>query len=458
MPFIPHTEAELTSMLEELGLTDPNSLWDEVPKNLRLKHLSSIPPALSEQALLRLLRERSAQDSYRLSFLGAGAYEHHIPAAVWDIASRGEWLTAYTPYQAEASQGTLQMLYEYQTMIAGLTGMDVANASLYDGASALAEAALMAVRCQTGDAKRILVPHHVHPYYRQVLTTFLDAQQIPITEIAVNAKSGTLVEADLLSMPLHDVAAIILPMPSFFGTIDEVNKITTWAKQQGLLVIACVNPIALALFKEPGAWGLQGADIVCGEAQPLGIPLSSGGPYLGFMACKREYIRQLPGRIVGRTEDGAGKEAYTLTLQAREQHIRRSKATSNICTNQGLAAMAATVYMSLVGAKGLEQVSLTCYQQAHELAELLTAIDGVNKTFSAPFFHEFVIRLSSPVNKVLELLESKGILGGFALGDEYPEFSDCLLINVTETKTREDLELYANELAWALSQLADCDK
>ena len=455
MPFIPHTEADTEAMLAELGLKHADALWAEIPKHLRLKQMPAFPEALSEHALLRLLRDRAASDHYHLNFLGAGAYEHHIPAAVWDLASRGEWLTAYTPYQAEASQGTLQMLYEYQTMIANLTGMDVANASLYDGASALAEAALMAVRCQTRDAKRILVPEHVHPYYRQVLRTFLDAQNIPMTEMTVDLDTGLMPVSNIQALPTHDVAAVVIPMPSFFGTIEDVNQLTNWAKQHGILVIACVNPIALALLKEPGSWAAIGADIVCGEAQPLGIPLSSGGPYLGFMACKQMYIRQLPGRFVGRTEDGAGKTAYTLTLQAREQHIRRGKATSNICTNQGLAAMAATAYMSLLGSKGLEEVSLACYQQAHKLAELLTSIDGVNKAFNAPFFHEFVIRLSVPVERVLALLEEKNLLGGFPLGDEYSDLNDCLLINVTETKTDADLECYANALAEVIVQLTD---
>jgi len=450
MPFIPHTDAELTAMLTEIGLTDPNDLWDEIPKHLRLKHLLPLPEALSEQALLRLLSERAARDSYQLNFIGAGAYEHHIPAAVWDIAGRGEWLTAYTPYQAEASQGTLQMLYEYQTMMADLTGMDAANASLYEGASALAEAALMAVRAQTRDAKRILIPTHIHPHYRAVLTTFLTAQHIPMTELPIDVKTGTITTEVLAAIPTDDVAAIILPLPSFFGTLDDVDAISNWAKQQGLLVVACVNPIAMALLKEPGAWGTEGADIVCGEAQPLGIPLSSGGPYLGFMACQRAYIRQLPGRIVGRTQDGGGKVAYTLTLQAREQHIRRSKATSNICTNQGLAALAATIYMSLLGAKGLEAVSLTSYHRAHELEALLTTLEGVDTVFSSPFFHEFVINLPKPIDSVLALLESKGILGGLPLGQYYPHLNNCLLVNATETKTMEDLERYANALAWAL--------
>lgn len=455
MPFIPHTEADLADMLNELEMDSVDELWKEIPKSLRLKQMPALPPALSEQALLRLLRERAASDNFRLSFLGAGAYEHHIPAAVWDLASRGEWLTAYTPYQAEASQGTLQMLYEYQTMIADLTGMDAANASLYDGASALAEAALMAIRCQNRDVLRILVPMHVHPYYREVLETVLGAEQIPITYVPIKPKTGTLSGTDLSQIPAQDAAAIIIPMPSFLGTLDDVNQLTTWAKTHGLLVIACVNPMALAVLKEPAAWGDIGADIVCGEAQPLGIPLSSGGPYLGFMACKREYIRQLPGRLVGRTQDGSGKVAFTLTLQAREQHIRRSKATSNICTNQGLAAMAATVYMSLLGPRGLEHVAQTCYQQAHSLAALLTSIDGVNQAFTSPFFHEFVIRLSVSVDKVLEMLEEQGILAGYPLAESYPELNDCLLINVTETKTDADLECFANALAEVLATLTD---
>lgn len=454
MPFIPHTQADIDAMLATLSYDNLEALWSDLPKGLKLTKAPAILPILSEQALKRVMRERAARDHHDLCFLGAGAYEHHIPAAVWDLASRGEWMTAYTPYQAEASQGTLQMLYEYQTMIADLTGMHVANASLYEGASALAEAALMAVRSQKRpEAKRILVPEHVHPHYREVLTTVLTAQAIPMSVVPVDRYTG-LIQADVLAaLPYQDVAALIIPFPSFWGSLEQVDVLTNWAHAQGALVIACVNPTALALLREPGAWGEHGADIVCGEAQPLGIPLSSGGPYCGFMACKLDYIRQLPGRIVGRTVDGAGKTAYTLTLQAREQHIRRGKATSNICTNQGLAAMAATVYMSLMGTEGLPKIALACFHRAHTLAELLTTVEGVELVFHGPYFHEFVIRLPKSIKAVLTHLENQGIIGGLSLETYYPDLKNCLLVNVTETKTQEDLEQYAYALSLALSSI-----
>jgi glycine dehydrogenase subunit 1 len=395
-----------------------------------------------------LMQERAMQTPNNLCFIGAGAYEHHIPAAVWDIVSRGEFYSAYTPYQAEASQGTLQLLYEFQTMIANLTGMDVANASLYDGASALAEALLMTVR--SSQFKKVLLPKSLHPYYRKVAQTFLEQQSIAWQEIPYDAKTGTTALESLKDFT-HDFAALVIPQPNFFGQLEPVDELTQWAQQHNVLTIAVVNPIAIALLKEPGSWGEKGVDIVCGEGQPLGIPLASGGPYMGFLACKKNLVRQMPGRIVGRTSDSNGKEAFTLTLQAREQHIRRSKATSNICTNQTLLVTAATIYMSLLGAEGLRRVAAASHNNAIDLRNRLLTIEGIQQVFTAPNFHEFVIRLNQPVNKVLEKLAEENIQGGFALENDYPELKNCLLVCATETKSKKDLQEYQEKLTNIMS-------
>lgn len=436
MPFIPHTQADVQEMLNTIGVDSIEHLFDEIPVELRTGTLQNIPEGLSEMALLRLMQERAAQDVSGTCFIGAGAYEHHIPAAVWDIATRGEFMTAYTPYQAEASQGTLQLIYEYQTMMASLMGMDVSNASLYDGASALAEAVLMAVRAnKKTKSRRILMPTTMHPRYRDVVKTIVSQQQIECVEV------------DSENLPLsEDAAALVIPQPNFFGVLEDVDKLTNWAKERGILVIGVVNPTAMALLKPPGEWGTEGADIVCGEGQPLGIPLASGGPYFGFICCKSEYVRQMPGRIIGRTVDMDGKEGFTLTLQAREQHIRRSKATSNICTNQGLLVTAATIYMSLLGPEGLRQVALTSHDNTRLLVERLTQIPGVEKVFKRPFFHEVVLRLPQSVDTVLQQLAAVGIQGGYALNADYPELGNCLLICATETKTPEDIEHYGQML------------
>ncbi|OQW93397.1 MAG: glycine dehydrogenase (aminomethyl-transferring), partial [Beggiatoa sp. IS2] len=349
MPFIPHTQEDITAMLATIGVGSIEALFAEIPSVLRCGHLEKIPPRLNEMEVAHLLKQRATQDNELLCFMGAGAYEHHIPAAVWEIVTRGEFYSAYTPYQAEASQGTLQLLYEFQTMMANLTGMNAANASLYDGASALAEAVLMAVRLGKGKTKRILMPTTVHPVYRQVVHTIVKNQGITLVDVPYDPATGTI---DPVHLTRSDSAALVIPQPNFFGQLEAVDKLTDWAHVHGLLAVAVVNPLSLSILSPPGDWGQTGADIVCGEGQPLGIPLSSGGPYIGFMCCKKEFVRQMPGRIVGRTVDLEGKTGYTLTLQAREQHIRRSKATSNICTNQGLMVTAVTIYLALMGAEG----------------------------------------------------------------------------------------------------------
>ncbi|TXI35784.1 MAG: aminomethyl-transferring glycine dehydrogenase subunit GcvPA, partial [Nitrosomonas sp.] len=348
MPFIPHTEEDIAEMLASIGAKSIEDLFDEIPDELVSGELTGVPSGLSELEITRLMMERANQDGFYQNYIGAGAYEHHIPAAVWQITTRGEFYSSYTPYQAEASQGTLQLLYEYQSMMASLTGMDVSNASMYDGATALAEAALMAVRSHK-TSRRILIPKTVHPVYRQVVRAIVSNQKIEVVELPFDTKTGQVDPASLAKTDFGDFAALVIPQPNFFGVLEQVDALTDWAQSKGALAIGVVNPTALALLTPPGEWGSKGADIAVGEGQPLGIPLSSGGPYFGFMACKNELVRQMPGRIIGRTTDLDGKEGFVLTLQAREQHIRRSKATSNICTNQGLMVTAATIYMSLTG-------------------------------------------------------------------------------------------------------------
>jgi len=447
MPFIPHTENDTRTMLDTIGADSIEDLFDEIPAELRAQPLSEVPAGRNEMAVSRLVQARAAQDTQALSFLGAGAYEHHIPAAVWELTTRGEFYTAYTPYQAEASQGTLQLLYEFQTMMTELTAMDVSNASLYDGASALAEAVLMAVRAnRKSKSKRILIPTTVNPTYRSVVNTIVRHQGIQLELVDYDTQSGYIDPASLPTDP-GDITALVIPQPNFFGALEDVDALTDWAQAHGALVIGVVNPTAMALITPPGEWGNgTGADIVCGEGQPLGAPLSSGGPYFGFMCCAQKHVRQMPGRIIGRTDDIEGKTGYVLTLQAREQHIRRSKATSNICTNQGLLTTAATIYLSLMGPEGLRQTAEHSHANTHKLAEKLCAIKGVEKIFNRPCFHETVLRLPKPANEILSALDTQGVLGGFDLSQAYPELGNAILVCATETKTDNDLEQYATAL------------
>lgn len=447
MPFIPHTEQDVREMLAVIGEESIENLFDEIPANLRSKALTNLPPALNEMELSRLMRERSLQDGYALSFVGAGAYEHHIPAAVWEIASRGEFMTAYTPYQAEASQGTLQLLYEYQTMMASLMSLDVSNASLYDGASALAEAILMAVRLNSANKlHRVLLPKTIHPHYRTVVKTIVSQQNIEIVEVPYDVKTGKVSINELEKLAKENFAALVIPQPNFFGILEEIDDLTNWGHEHNALVIGVVNPLTMALLKPPGQWGKTGVDIACGEGQPLGVPLASGGPYYGFLCCKKSYIRQLPGRIVGRTIDSSGKPGFVLTLQAREQHIRRSKATSNICTNQGLLVTASTIYMSLMGPLGLRAVALKSHQNLKILEEKLLAIHGIKKAFSGFSFNEIVLQFKQPVETVIKHFTKLKIQPGLILKKFYPELGECLLVCATETKTEEDLEKFAASL------------
>ena len=451
MPFIPHTDDDVKAMLDAIGVNHIDDLFDEIPKDLLISELTGVPEAQSEMEVSRMMSERAAKDGAPKCFIGAGAYEHHIPTAIWDIATRGEYYSAYTPYQAEASQGTLQTIYEYQTMITGLTGLYASNASLYDGASGLAEASLMAVRGnRKSKSKKVLLASGVNKTYQKVSAAIAGSQGLTFERMPLDTTTGSTLMGALDESDEAPVA-VVIQQPSFLGTFEQADELTDWAHERGALVIAIVNPTSLAVLKAPGSWGETGADIVCGEGQPLGIPLSSGGPYFGFMACTEKLIRQMPGRIVGRTSDLDGNPGYTLTLQAREQHIRRSKATSNICTNQGLMVTAATIYLSLLGFEGLRQVAMMSHQQTFKLADLLIEINGVSEAFSTPQFHEAVMLLDRPVAPVLEALAERNILGGYDLSADYPELGNAMLICATETKTDGDLQEYASALSEIMS-------
>jgi glycine dehydrogenase subunit 1 len=449
MPFVPHTTEDVAAMLAVIGVDSIEDLFDEIPAGLKTGTLAQIPAALSEMEIGRLMSERAAADGRPLSFLGAGAYEHHIPAPVWAIATRGEFYSAYTPYQAEASQGTLQVIYEYQSMMCALTGMEVSNASLYDGASALAEACLTAVRAnRSSTSRKILVPRSLNPTYLQVAQAIAGNQGLTFEPVDFDRSQGRTTLDALRQYEGQDITALVVQQPNFFGVLEEVDELTDWAHAHGMLLIAVVNPISLGLLKAPGQWGGGvGADVVCGEGQPLGVPLSSGGPYFGFMTTRMQFVRQMPGRVVGRTQDTDGRPGFTLTLQAREQHIRRGKANSNICTNQGLTVTAATIYLSLLGAEGLARVATASLARTRDLVAALTSLRGVREVFSGPRFHEAVLSLDRPVAPVLAALAQRGILGGVDLSEHFPELGHALLVCATETKTDADIERYARTLA-----------
>lgn len=457
MPFIPHTDQDVATMLDAIGARAIDDLFDEIPASLRCGPLD-VPPGENEMEVTAALTQRARRDEPGPCFLGAGAYDHHIPAAVWDICSRGEYMTAYTPYQAEASQGTLQLIHEFQTMMAALTGMEVSNASVYDGASALAEAVLMAVRAnrrtrRRGSARarretaptRVVVAGAVHPHYAETARNIVEGQGIRLEVTGFDA-SGTVDLARFETSLAEPPAAVIVQQPNCLGLLEPVDEVVAAAHAAGALVIAVANPISMALLAPPGDWHERGADIVCGDGQPLGIPLSSGGPYFGYICTRREFVRQLPGRIVGLTEDSGGQPGYALTLQAREQHIRRGKATSNICTNQGLLVTAATVYMSLLGAAGLNAIASRCHAATRKLVEKLTSIDGVQQRFTGPFFHECVLDVGRDAEDVAVQTATAGVTGGLPLGRWYPELANCLLVCATEKRSEADIVAYRDIL------------
>lgn len=457
MPFIPHTEEEVQQMLATMGMASIEALFAEIPIALRQANYPALPPGKSEMEMTRIMHARARQNKSLQCFIGAGAYEHHIPGAVWEIATRGEFMTAYTPYQPEASQGSLQLLYEYQTMMASLMGLAVSNASLYEGASALAEAILMGIRLLPAKALQnkiptVLIPEALHPHYREVVHTIV-GQRAKLVSLPYDHQRGRLNLA-ALAVVEEPAQLLVIAQPNFFGVLEEVDELTEWAQERAMIVIALVNPLSMALLKPPGHWGQRGVDLACGEGQPLGVPLSCGGPYYGFLCCQQPHIRQMPGRIVGRTVDQQGKEGFVLTLQAREQHIRRAKATSNICTNQGLMVTASTIYMSLLGPLGLRQVAAVAHSQAKSLADKLREIKGVELIFSAPFFHEFALRLPVSVGAVLQQMAKEGVQGGYALKERYPALGEGLLVCVTETKTAADLDHYRDCLQKAIAWVA----
>lgn len=457
MPFIPHTEDDVNRMLSSIGVDSIENLFDEIPEELKCGSLNAIPPGMSEMEITALMHQRAAEDGQPHCFIGAGAYDHHIPAAVWELTTRGEFYTAYTPYQAEASQGTLQLLYEYQSMMTALTGMDVSNASLYDGASAVAESILMAVRAnRKSKSRRILMPRSLHPAYRKTARTIVHNQNIDLVELPFDTASGKTDLDALNSYSGEDITALIIPQPNFFGVLEDVDVLTSWAKNNGAISIAVVNPLALAILRPPGEWSHEGVDICCGEGQPLGIPLSSGGPYLGFMCCRQQHVRQMPGRIIGGTADLDGTRGYSLTLQAREQHIRRSKATSNICTNQGLMVTAATIYMALLGGEGMAKTAAAAHANTEKLVQKLCSIDGVDRLFDSPVFHESVLKINAEAKNVLRSLAAHNVLGGYDLSEEYPELGDAILVCATEKRTEQQIDSFRDKLDRIMNRQAKC--
>lgn len=436
MNYIPHTEKEREEMLKRIGIEKIEDLFACIPDKLKVKELD-IPSGLTEPELIKYFLELAGKNinphGYT-SFLGAGAYEHFIPAVVKDVISRGEFLTSYTPYQPEVSQGSLQAMYEYQSMITSLTGMDVANASLYDGATAVADAALVAIN--TTGRKRVIIFRTVHPEYRAVLATYLQGLDVDIMDIPFY-EYGTTDLRRLDEIMSKGVAAVIAQSPNFFGVIEKMEDISALTHQYEALFIAVVNPISLGLLIPPGTYQ---ADIAVGEGQSLGNPLYFGGPYLGFFAATEKLMRKIPGRISGKTQDIEGKTGFVLTLQTREQHIRREKATSNICSNQALNALAAAVYLSAVGPGGLSEVAEHCIQKTLYLKERISKIKGLQLVFPGPTFHEFVVRCEKGARELNEYLYQQRIIGGFELERVYPELKNCLLLCVTETKTRETLD------------------
>ncbi|APC97352.1 aminomethyl-transferring glycine dehydrogenase subunit GcvPA [Francisella frigiditurris] len=453
MSFIPHTDEQINKMLNIIGVNSVEALFDEIPDALRIDSLKNIPDGISEIKLARIMKDRTSKNKEMINFIGAGAYHHYIPSAIWDVVSRGEYYTAYTPYQAEASQGNLQLIYEYQTMIASLTGMEASNASMYDGATALAESVLMAIRSnKKAKSLKILVVDALHPAYVDVLKSVTKHQEVEIDIVKLDSEKGK-TDLETLDKYNDNYAAIVIQSPNFLGQILNVDALTNWAHSRDALVIAVTNPMSLAILKSPGEWGDNGADIVCGEGQPLGIPLSSGGPYFGFMACKMSHVRQMPGRIVGRTTDMNGKEGFCLTLQAREQHIRRAKATSNICTNQGLMVTAATIYMSLLGPEGLYRVASKSHENTKNLAHKLAEIKGINIRFNNPFFNEVVLDLPIDAREFVKQMADKNIEAGYYLSEYDPELKNSIMICSTEIHDESDHDTYVQAAKEVLAKV-----
>jgi len=433
MDFTPHTDDEIKEMLAEIGIKSLEELFKDIPKNIPRANLN-LPDPLSEQELIneiKNLSEMNVASSGFDNYIGAGSYEHYIPTVVESLSGRSEFVTAYTPYQAEASQGTLQTIYEYQSLICQLTGMDVSNASLYDGATALAEAILIAYRNKELNGSRVFVSKAIHPEYMRVIKTYINALPIEIVEVPVK---GGITDIDFIKENIDEkTVAIAIQSPNFFGCIEQAADIPQIAEAKGALSIISANPISLGILKDPGSMGF---DIAVGEGQPLGNPMMFGGPYLGYFACKKGLVRKMPGRIVGRTKDVNGETGFVLTLQTREQHIRREKATSNICSNEALCALRACIYLCALGKRGIEELAKQNVYLSHYAKEKLCAIKGVSLVFDQPFFNEFVLKFSFPIEKFLD----KKIIPGLMIEKFYPELKDSSLWCVTETKTKEQID------------------
>ncbi len=442
--YTPHTKRDIQEMLDAIGATSLDELT-RVPDEVALKAELEVVPALAESAIMRRFESFAARNvaSQCISFLGAGAYRHYCPPAVMALAMRGEFLTSYTPYQAEVSQGYLQAIYEWQTYICLLTGLEVANASVYDGATALAEGVIMAIHAN--GRKKVLLSRAVHPNYRAVLKTYADGLDISLDELPVT-QHGTGDWNDLhTALAGQQYAAVVVQTPNFFGNIDAPPPaVAKEIAQSGAVLIGVVaEALSLAALQSPASWGAQ---IAVGEAQSFGVPVAYGGPYVGFIAATKEHLRRIPGRLVGKTVDKNGREAYVLTLQAREQHIRRERATSNICTNQAHCALIATMYLALLGQTGLRDCAAANLQRTRELARGISSIPGCTLRFDAPFFNEFVVKLPVPAAESLKRLQMAGILGGVDLGRWYPEYSDCILTTATELTTSDDIEALCSAL------------
>ncbi|MER3417282.1 MAG: aminomethyl-transferring glycine dehydrogenase [Gemmataceae bacterium] len=437
MAYLINTPEDQRVMLTRIGVGSIDELFSAIPPEVRRHAPLDVPPGLTEMELtahVEGLAARNRGADRCICFLGAGSYDHFIPAVVDVLASRSEFYTAYTPYQAEASQGSLQAFFEYQTLVCQLTGMEVANASLYEGASAVAEAALMAIAV-TGRHGRVLVAETVHPHYRQVLATYM--AHLEARPQVVPARRGALDPDEVRSLIGEDTACLIVQHPNFFGCLEEVEALCEAAHERGALFVVSVDPISLGILRRPGDYG---ADIVVAEGQALGTPMQFGGPYLGILACRQSYVRKMPGRLVGQTVDRRGKRCWVLTLQTREQHIRREKATSNICTNQGLLALRATIYLAALGPQGLRQTAQLCARKAHYCAQELARLPGVELTFSRPFFKEFCITVAGDVRRHLQRLASAGFHAGVPLDRWYPDLNNVISVAVTEKRTRAEID------------------
>lgn len=437
--FTSNTPEDKKEMLSAVGVSRMDELLAQIPQDL-LHPALDLPPALTEQELSAHMERLGAENNLLKNYIGAGIYEHFVPAAVNALSSRGEFLTAYTPYQAEASQGTLQTIYEFQSCVCALTDMDVATASHYDGATALAEAVLACLR--VNGRKNVLISAALHPHYKQVLQTYLRHTGAQIAQAPLQA-DGTLDLSALKNALTEQTACFVLPTPNFFGNLEKAAEISALVHQAGALLTAVVSPVALGVMQTPGSYD---ADFAVAEGQPLGNKMNFGGPGLGLMTAKKAYVRQLPGRMVGIAKDKSGKRAFVLTLQAREQHIRRERASSNICSNEALCALNAVIYLTLLGPAGLREVAELNLARAHQLAKLLSGVPGFRLKYAAPFFNEFVLSCPVSAQTVVQKLEEKGIAAGYPLGGDFANMENDLLVCATETKTQEDLHAFAAAL------------